>query len=261
MYPDPLVAGALADLSRGLHSLHVRFCLIGALVPELLLATAPSSLTLDADVTVLIESLDEFEKLKDRLGAFGFARTSPSFRLNHTNGGRVDLIPYGEALAPQGILQLEPGLKLNVAGYGLIVPNAVLGKVGPDLEVPVVPIPLYVLIKLVAFGDRRQAKDLSGVLHCLRYYVEDDDRKYGLEHGGAPVPFEMGSAYLVGTDGRGFHDKSLIAAAARVLNQFVDARSAVISLATRDDFHGLIRDDERQEVFELFQSYRSGAGI
>ena len=38
---DPLVTGALADLARGLRALEVDFCVIGALVPELLLDEAP----------------------------------------------------------------------------------------------------------------------------------------------------------------------------------------------------------------------------
>ena len=54
---DPLVTGVLADLARGLRALEVEFCVIGALVPELLLDVAPRRMTKDADVTVLVESL------------------------------------------------------------------------------------------------------------------------------------------------------------------------------------------------------------
>ena len=54
---DPLVASILTDLVRGLRTLDVPFCLIGALVPELLLGVPPRRRTNDADVTVVVSSL------------------------------------------------------------------------------------------------------------------------------------------------------------------------------------------------------------
>jgi hypothetical protein len=45
---------------------------------------------------------------------------------------------------------------------------------GPTL--PLVPRPLYVLLKLVAFSDRHAGKDLGSVLHCLEQLIEDDER-------------------------------------------------------------------------------------
>ena len=70
---DPLVVSALSDLARGLRALQIDFCIIGALVPELLLGVTPPRLTNDADATVILDSLADFEQLKERLGEFGFA--------------------------------------------------------------------------------------------------------------------------------------------------------------------------------------------
>jgi predicted nucleotidyltransferase len=39
---------------------------------------------------------------------------------------------------------------LNVAGFEELVPNAVPVSVAPEIAVPVAPVPLYVLLKLVA---------------------------------------------------------------------------------------------------------------
>ena len=38
---DPLVVAVLSDLARGLRALEIDFCIIGALVPELLLRVTP----------------------------------------------------------------------------------------------------------------------------------------------------------------------------------------------------------------------------
>ena len=47
---------------------------MGALVPELLLDARRTRMTNDADVTVIVESLADFETLKDPLAEYGFAR-------------------------------------------------------------------------------------------------------------------------------------------------------------------------------------------
>ena len=216
---DPIVVSALSDLARGLRALQIDFCIIGALVPELLLGAMPPRVTNDADATVILDSLADFEQLKERLAEFGFASTRLPYRLAHDDGGWVDLLPYSTTLAPTGHLDLARDLSFNMAGYEQVVPNAVQVVVAPDLTVPLVPLPLYVLLKLVAYGDRKEPKDLGSVLHCLRYYVEEDDRRYGLDYDGTPVPFEYTCAYL-GRDAQRFCDRSIAGSASVVLDRF-----------------------------------------
>jgi predicted nucleotidyltransferase len=82
-------------------------------------------MTNDADVTVVVESLAEFEQLEDRLEEFGFRRTEVSHRLRHRSGGRADILPFSHALAPGGRLELQEGRVLNMAGFEQVVPSAV----------------------------------------------------------------------------------------------------------------------------------------
>ena len=72
---EPGLVPVITDLERGLRELGIPFGIVGALVPELLLEARPAQMTNDADVTVLVQSLADFETLKDRLAAFGFTRT------------------------------------------------------------------------------------------------------------------------------------------------------------------------------------------
>lgn len=44
----------LSDLAHGLRELRIDFCIVGALVPELLLEARPRRMTNDADVTVAV---------------------------------------------------------------------------------------------------------------------------------------------------------------------------------------------------------------
>ncbi len=258
---DPLVARVLSELVGGLRALRVDFCVIGAVAPELLLGVRPRTFTRDADVTVILESLAEFEQLKDGLLRFGFERTRHTYRLSHNEGGWVDLLPYSERLTPGGQLELGPDLILNMAGFNQVLPSAIEVEVAPGLTVPVVALPLYVLLKLAAFGDRGAQKDLASVLHCLRHYAEDEDRRYGLDFGGEPIPYEQTSAYLLGHDGRRFHDPPLVTVISSVLDQFSTPDSTIVFRVAREDGGTRAEADERSQVFELFRWFRIGAGI
>lgn len=216
------MVGVLVDLVRGLRALDVPFCLIGALVPELLLDVPPRRRTNDADATVVVTTLADFEELKARLDGFGFNQTRRPYRLERRGGGWVDLLPYSASIAPDDTLVLAPDLSFNMAGFRHVVPHAIDVSIAPELTVPVVPLPLYVLLKLVAFGDRKAPKDMASVLHCLRHYEADGDRRYGLDHDGEPVPFDRGRAYLLGLDGRPFHDATFIGAVTAVVDRFAD---------------------------------------
>ena len=121
---EPGLVPVVTDLERGLRELGIPFGIVGALVPELLLDARPARMTNDADVTVVVQSLADFETLKDRLADFGFTRTRLPHRMQHRSGGLVDLLPFSEAIAPDGRLQLEEGFVFNMAGFGQVVPNA-----------------------------------------------------------------------------------------------------------------------------------------
>ena len=122
---EPGLLLVLTDMERGLRELGIPFGIVGALVPELLLDVGPALMTNDADAVVVVESRDHFEGLKHRLADYGFTRTRSPHRLQHRAGGLVDILPFSEAIALDGRLELEAGLVLNVAGFGQVVPNAI----------------------------------------------------------------------------------------------------------------------------------------
>lgn len=258
---EPGLVPVLTDLERGLRQLRIPFGIVGALVPELLLDARPALMTNDADATVVVHSLADFETLKDRLADFGFTRTRLPHRMQHRSGGLVDLLPFSESIAPDGRLRLAEGIVFNMAGFGQVVPNALPTAIEGGPTLPLAPLPLYVLLKLVAFSDRKAAKDLAGVFHCLQHYLEEDERRYGVEHQGEGVPYEYTCAYLLGDDGRRFLDEPLSRAVAGVLDRFRDPDAVEIGIVARERGRLPIEDEERSQIFEHFRWYRLGAGI
>jgi predicted nucleotidyltransferase len=258
---DASILPVVTDLERGLRALGIQFAVVGALVPELLLDVPPDRMTNDADVTVTVESLAEFERLKDQLADFGFARTVSPYRLHHRSGGRVDILPFSHAIAPEGHLELQRDRVLNMAGFEHVVPSAQETAIEGGPTLPLIPLPLYALLKLVAFDDRRAPKDLAGVLHCLRHYPVDDERRYGTEHAGVGVPFEQSPAYLLGVDGQVFLGKQLNATVTRVLDRFGDIDADVVDIVLRERGRIAIEENDREDVFEQFRWYRFGVGL
>lgn len=246
---EPSLERVLVALAQGLRALDVRFCVVGALVPELLLNERPEQATLDADAVVFVPDLQTFERVK--AGLAGFAPTKYPYRLRHESGGRADILPYSAELAPDGVLRLAPDYVFNMAGFDRVA-DAVVGVTLESGEhIPVVRVPVYVLLKLVAFTDRKLAKDIGGVLHCLRNYAEDDERRFGLEHDGTPVPYEYGSAYLLARDALPVVDEKLRQVIAPLLQSLIP-----------DDLD--VDDDESyraRENREYLRWFRRGLGL
>ena len=257
---DPGLMPVVVDIERGLRELGVPFGIVGALVPELLLDVQPYRMTNDLDLAVVVESLANFDLLKERLADYGFTRTRRPHRLDHRDGGWVDILPVNETIARDG-LELEDGFVLNMAGFGHVVPNAVPVAIDGGPTLPLAPLPLYVLLKLVAFSDRKEPKDLAGVLHCLEHYLEDDDRRYGVDHDDEGVPYEYTGAYVVGVEARPFLDEPLSEVVEAVLDRIDDPDATVIGIAARETRGLIVEDGHRLEIFELFRWYRLGTGV
>ena len=101
--------------------------------------------------------------------------------------------------------------------------------------------------------DAYAKDDRGGVLHCLEHYLEDDDRRYGVEHEGEGVPFEYTCAYLLGVDGRPFLDDLLSRTAGTVLDRFSNQDADVVLIVAREKGRLIVEDDQRNEIFDLFR--------
>lgn len=258
---DPTLLPIVVDLARGLRAIGVPFGIVGALVPELLLDARPARMTNDADAMVVVQTLAEFESLKEQLRAYGFERTHVPHRLRHASGGVLDLLPYSESIAPGDRLQFDADTVLNMAGFRHVVPRAVSVAIEGGPSLPVAPLPLYALLKLIAFSDRRAPKDLGSVFHCLEHYLEDDERRYGVEYGGAGVPYEYTCAHLLGLDARPLLDDAISQTVASVLARFDGPDAQLVGVAAAERGRAFVDDELRAHVFELFRWYRRGLGI
>jgi predicted nucleotidyltransferase len=260
---DQKLQEALTRIVRTLDASGRGYCLIGALVPRLLMLTPPTQRTRDVDVVVAATSVEDVEELTRTLLSNGYRSVAPPVRFRDESGVQVDVIPFGEAIAPDQRLALPGNTVLRTEGLRQALEYALRLELAPGLQVAVAPLPLYAMLKLSACADRRLAKDLNGFLHCTRNYEDVDagERRYGLEHQGALVPLEFGGAFLLGLDGILFQSHDLRTKLQQLLDSLQDEDAPGLGEAARDA--GRLPTDERwlAECQQLIEWYRLGARL
>ena len=114
----------------------------------------------------------------------------------------VDVIPAG---ADEGALTVltwpESGFEMNLAGLRLALNQAVPIEVAPGLIIPVVPLEVIALLKMVSFLDRphERDRDLEDVALILDEFIGSaDDRRYNDEILELALSYEEISPFLLG---------------------------------------------------------------
>jgi len=91
--------------------------------------------------------------------------------------------------------------------------------------------------------------------------MEDDARRYGLDHSGEGVPFEYTCAYLIGLDCRRFLDSAVADAARGVLDRFHSEEAAIVRTTAREGGRRLPEPEDLAEIFQQFRWFRLGTGL
>jgi predicted nucleotidyltransferase len=197
--------------------------------------------TRDVDVAVCAISWTFHEALIERLvQTKRFTRHSKQQqKLLFTRDGdrfesELDLVPFGAIETNHGEISWPPDgeIVMTVLGFQEAVDTAQSVKIGEGLEVPVVTLPAFVLLKLFAWKDRRLDKntDAGDLLFVLRNYFEA---------GNAALVYEKAMHLLVEVD---FEVK--FAAAGLLARQVHDMAQP----ETRDALRAIFQSPELRET-------------
>lgn len=159
----------------------VSYILIGAYARNLFLrerssATTQPRMTLDVDFAVLVDSWDDFFRLRNRLlGTGNFLQSKGSDKphvLMFRGEIRIDIIPFG-SLAQNDTLLCWPEefhQEMNVSGLREALQTAMTAHLG-DLQVPTITPEAFVVLKLFAWDDQpSREKDAQDLAFLLREY-------------------------------------------------------------------------------------------
>jgi len=258
-----------ADLEKALRLLRdyfadkqIPFALIGALVPAILLSTeAGVRETRDADHVIKLTSWAEWEVIIADLVKLGFrqGRGEQEHRLYYGTA-EIDLIPYGITTGPEEVLVWrKSGNQMNMTGFSDVFQHARQTEITQGLTLPVVPLWLFIVLKVVAYLDRVFPRDLSDLLYVLEHYesLGKESRRFEIASGVEGVTYETSGAYLLGRDVR----ENASAKAASLVKDFVgkvtDEYHPAVNAILRKE-HPLDSEARRRTVFKLIEGFRKG---
>jgi predicted nucleotidyltransferase len=213
---DPFRERIFRDVAAAAATLGIPFFLIGACARDILLdlyhGLPAQRATNDIDFGIRVETWGQFEEVKTTLTGTG--RYLPDFhrpqRLLSAQGGFLDIVPFGgvEDRATRSIAwPPDHSVVMSMLGFEEAYQHAVSVRFAQDLVVSVSSLAGLALMKLIAWKDRRNAKDAKDLKFILSEYLRagNEERLESGEHSdlldeGTFVSVELTSARLLGRD-------------------------------------------------------------
>jgi len=178
---------ALATRTLGL-----RFVIVGAAARDLVMhhgyGARIARATTDVDIGIQVGSWSDFQSLRAELLRLGFQATRTLHRLVSPEGPPIDIVPFGGIADSQAQIAWPPtgDEMMSVLGFREACDSAEIVRLraGPPLDVPVATPAGIVLLKIIAWSDRRYrtTADAKDILYFLETYGETPhvtDRMYG----------------------------------------------------------------------------------
>jgi predicted nucleotidyltransferase len=224
---DAFIVSILELIDRLLRDAKIPYMLIGATARDLLLyhvfGHAVTRATYDLDIAILVDSWDRFALVKRLfLDIPGFTDKGRSGqRLYYQAPGArfetiVDIIPFGNVETAERTIAWPPDadVVMNVAAFSDVFENSLRVQVHQDLIIPVASLPGLTVLKLFAWLDRHEDRDVQDLRKLMETYTDagNFDRLYDEESEELEkVGFDtiLAGAYLLGKDAKRITDENI----------------------------------------------------
>ncbi|HXS93142.1 MAG TPA: nucleotidyl transferase AbiEii/AbiGii toxin family protein [Candidatus Limnocylindrales bacterium] len=217
---DPSIVRVLRALDPIAREGDCSYFVAGATARDLILVNIhdlrPGRATRDIDFGIAVENWGRFALLKKRLTATGVFTSDQRAQQRLTYSDQttgfsipVDLIPFRGVTAVDSTIAWPPSRDtvLNVAGFEEALASSIPIQIEDDLIVRVASIPGLMILKLVAWSDRRHEtdKDAADIYRLLTSYADagNTDRLYENEMNlleAVGFEMELAGAELLGRD-------------------------------------------------------------
>jgi predicted nucleotidyltransferase len=176
----------LTDFKSIIDSLEVPMLLIGAQARMLIFDSqyqVQGRATKDWDVAVKLDNWERYNLLISTMTTGQnplFKKTRVIHKFIHIETElEVDVIPFGDISKPNQEINWPDGNQMNILGLEEAFVNTEIITI-EKLEIRVADIDAFIVLKLLAWNDRREKKDLKDIITVLRKSPneEDQDRVY-----------------------------------------------------------------------------------
>jgi predicted nucleotidyltransferase len=182
---DPLTLSILELIDRLLRHAKIRYMLVGATARDLLLyhvfGHAVTRATYDLDFAILVDSWEQFTIVKQMfLDVPGFTdKGRNAQRLYYKPTGAsfetiVDIIPFGKLETAERTIVWPPDadVVMNVAAFSDVFENSLRVQVRPSLTIPIASLPGLIVLKLFAWLDRHEGRDVQDIRRLIETYAD-----------------------------------------------------------------------------------------
>jgi predicted nucleotidyltransferase len=256
----------LADLKTVADALRFPWLIIGAGARRLTFDErlgVEGRATTDWDIAVQLGSWAEYQILSDRMtqapDSFFRQTRIPHKFIHILTGTEVDLVPFGEIGQPNQQIQWPDGHQMNLLGLQEALSHAKTQTID-GVELQVLSIPAFLVLKLFAWGDRKAPKDLEDINHILKHY-QDDDRVFeelseALITGN--LEFQNGAAFLLGHDIQQICDRDILIQLDLLLAHVLQNQDRLIPQFVSRSISGSEWDVDFQAIICRFEMLRHG---
>ena len=256
---------ALIKLIRFFEEKNIRFVLIGALVPALLIDLKNSENkiygsreTKDIDCSINIDNWEEYDIIIQDLFKIGFKRREsvPEHKFFYGDIA-FDIIPFGSNIVQNDLLVWpQSGKQMNLSGFDAMFQFARSKKITKDISVPIIPLPLSVFSKILAYLDREDNRDLEDIFYILEHYeeVEVSERRFDIV-GIEGISYDNSGAFLIGQDLKKYVSISSLKHVHTFLNSFDDIYEPIVQRTSR------LTNKDPDMVLELISAFKQGLGF
>lgn len=264
--------GTVKEVCSAAEKLEIKIVLVGALMaqftPEIGADYPRFRGTNDADFGVSVRDWETFKKLRDELIACRFKLNPKIEHRLHRDSTMVDLIPYGAQIAPDGKLTWpESGFEMTVTGFDEACAAARKAGKSNDPPLPVITVPGFVLLKIIAFLDRRARQDPKhrddgkDLEYWLRNFASgaDDARRFDLsgQQGLTHPDYETAGAVLLGMEVRRLASPAASAYVERFMKESEDLYSPFMDALAAGQSEEAA-DKKRRDGLALLSAFKRG---
>jgi predicted nucleotidyltransferase len=190
---DPATLHILQLIDGLLRNAGIEYMLVGATARDLLLhhvhGHRVTRATYDIDFAILVDSWDRFTETKAQfLEVAGFSYDAKNvqrvfFRETlDSHETVIDIIPFGGVEAKDRTIAWPPDadIVMNVAAFSEVFESSLTLSIAPDLTINVPSLAGLMLLKLFAWLDRRDDRDVQDIRRLLETYADagNEERLY-----------------------------------------------------------------------------------
>lgn len=212
---NPLAQSALIALNRIASGQGIPFFIIGATARDIHLEYLhdinPHRRTMDTDIAVMVDSWKRYGQLEEALMATGrFVRESKiQHRFRYKGDFVLDILPFGGLEESPGHIFWPPDSdpRMSVVGFQEAFDHAILVTISDDTRIKVVSLPGLVMLKLLAWRDRKDTRpqsDIHDITLIVRWYGQINQNRlfddFAAIFEDSSFDLEMAGSWLLGLD-------------------------------------------------------------